>query len=353
MVDRVRFAVIGAGFFGGKRIDAIMRSSKAELVYVVDSNKDLRKLHGYGVDFLVFDDLLLKNDFDVAIVAVPNNLHEYFVCRLLEAGKDVWCEKPMSISIESAKRMVEKSVETGCVLKIGSNVRYFPNILRLQELLSRGLLGKGLFFRGWIGNEGMHLLSRSWYSKKDVIGGGTLLDNGVHLIDLIRFLIDEVVLCRACSCYNLRWRFEGLEDNALAIYEFMRGGFATIHSSWTERSGYMYFEIHGEKGYAHLDCRWSKAILTYSFGDGDIVREDYTHSTKLSYDAELEDFIDFYRRGLHPKPTSYDGYRAVKVVSLSYEVASTGKAVKVFDEDDMKLEEEFRKKFVVEKPHLW
>jgi predicted dehydrogenase len=348
-MGNVKFAVIGVGGFGLKRVNSILKSKVADLAYIVDVNKDLvRDLsRKFGVDYVSFDELILKKDYDVAIIAVPNFLHYEFAVKLLEAGKDVWCEKPMTISVDMARKMVLKSMEKGTMLKVGSNPRYFPNVLRALELVKQGYIGRVLFFRGWIGNEGLHLLSKGWYRDKGMAGGGTLIDNGVHLIDLIRYLADEVVKCYSCKLTILKHNLSEVEDNAVALYELLGGGFALIHSSWTEKSGYMYFEMHGDNGYIHVDSRWSKAVIKYGKGGDELTYEDYTQHPKLSYDLELEDFVKDYREGFHPKPTSYDGYRAVKIIVQSYLAASTQQPVITFDSSDNDLREKFLQRFKV------
>jgi predicted dehydrogenase len=346
-VDRVKFAVIGVGGFGLKRINSILKSEMADLAYVVDANKDLALDLGrkFGVDYVNFDELTLKKDYDVAIIAVPNFLHYDFAVRLLEHGRNIWCEKPMTINIELARKMVLKSIEKKVMLKVGSNPRYFPNVLRAVELIKQGYIGKTLFFRGWIGNEGSHLLSKSWYRSRETAGGGTLIDNGVHLIDLIRYLADEIVRCHSCKLYSLKHNLNNIEDNSVAHYELSAGGFALIHSSWTEKSGYMYLEIHGDNGYIHVDSRWSKAIIKYGKSSDEPICEDYTKHPKLSYDLELEEFIRDYRDGFHPKPTSYDGYRSVKIIMQSYSAAASQNPVATFDSSDTYLKEKFFKCF--------
>jgi predicted dehydrogenase len=348
-MDKVRFAIIGVGGFGKKRIDAIMRSNDAELVYVIDSNRSIAEniAKNKGINVISFEELISKKDFDVAIVAVPNKFHEELSIMLLKAGKDVWCEKPMTTDVDSAYKVVMKSVESGAMLKVGSNPRYFPNVLKAAELIKQGHIGKMLFFRGWIGNEGLHLLSKSWYTKREIVGGGTLIDNGIHLIDLIRYLAGEIVECYSCKLAILKHKLKDLEDNAMAIYGLLNGGFAFVHSSWTERSGYTYFEIHGDEGYIHVDSRWSKAIIKYGKGGNEPIYEDYTWYPKMSYDLELEDFIKDYRDGFHPKPTSYDGYRAIKVVMQSYLSASKEGTIVTYDSSDRELERIFLRRFNV------
>ena len=346
-MDRVRFAVIGVGGFGLKRVNSILRSGEAELAYIVDANEELARDLGrkYGIESISFDGLLSRKDYDVAIVAVPNIFHYEIAVKLLELGRDVWCEKPMTINVDLARKMVMKSIEKRAMLKVGSNPRYFPNVLRSRELIKQGFVGNVLFFRGWIGNEGLHLLNKSWYRKKEVAGGGTLIDNGVHLIDLIRYLADEIVECYACRLATLKHSFSEVEDNAVAIYRLSQSGFAFIHSSWTEKSGYIYFELHGDNGYIHVDSRWSKAIITYGKSSEEPKREDYTQHPKLYYDLELEDFVRDYKDGFHPKPTSYDGYRSVKIIMQSYQAAASHSTTATFDSSDNKLKESFLQRF--------
>lgn len=353
-MDKVKFAVIGVGGFGLKRVNSILRSEVAELTYIVDANEDITKnlSKRVGGEAISFDELLLRKDYDVAIVAVPNALHEELTIRLLKSKKDVWCEKPMAVSINSARRMLVNSVESRSILKIGSNPRYFPNVLRAIELIRQDYIGKPLFFRGWIGNEGLHLQSKTWYTKKEVVGGGTLIDNGVHLIDMIRYLVDEIAKCNFCILGSLKHSIKDLEDNAIAVYELIHGGLAHFHSSWTERSGYMYFEVHGDKGYIHVDSRWSKATIKYGRSSDEPACEDYTHHPKISYDLELEDFVRDYREGFHPKPTSYDGYRAIKVIMKSYLAASKCFSMLTFDDSDRKLEKAFLKCFNVRDSYI-
>jgi predicted dehydrogenase len=351
-VDKVKFAVIGVGGFGMKRINSILRSEVAELAYIVDVNKDLvRDLSKkIGVNYIDVDELLSKKDYDVAILAVPNFLHYELSIKLLEAGKDVWCEKPLATSVDLARKMVLKSVEKGAILKVGSNPRYFPNVLRAVELIRKqNYIGKILFFRGWIGNEGLHILSKNWYRDKKLVGGGTLIDNGVHLIDLIRYIAGEIIRCHSCKLAVLKHDLYDIEDNAVALYELSEGGIAFIHSSWTEKSGYMYFEIHGDKGYIHVDSRWNNATIKYGKSSDKPTCEDYTQHPKLSYDLELDYFVKDYREGFHPKPTSYDGYRSIKIIIQSYLAATSQQPTITFDASDEDLKVRLHQKFKIRK----
>jgi predicted dehydrogenase len=116
---------MGVGDFGLKRVNSIIRSRIAELTYVVDVNKDFAQKisRELRVNYVSFEELLQKKGFDVAIVAVSNFLHYEHAIILLEHRRDVWCKRPMSISVELARKMVLKSMEKKAILKVGSNPR--------------------------------------------------------------------------------------------------------------------------------------------------------------------------------------------------------------------------------------
>ncbi len=353
MADRIRIAVVGLGRFGRKRLRSITSNPRQlDLTYLSDINADLARemAKRMGCSAVDVQELLGLRDFDVALVAVPNKFHYDVVTRLLAARHDVWCEKPMAIEASMARSMVRTSIRYRKMLKVGSNARFFPNVLRAEEILrSDSSPDPTLFFRGWIGNAGEHLDLADWYKQREIIGGGTLLDNGIHLIDLIRHLVGEIRTCTSCHLYNRKWSFRGLEDNALALYELEDGEPASIHSSWTDSAGYMYFEIHGDKGLLQVDSREARAILTHKSDGGQEIREDFSSSRKKSYDLELERFVEDYNKGVHPEPTSYDGFRAVRVALASYRSNEFGRPVKAIGREDVDLLGALRKVFHLRK----
>jgi predicted dehydrogenase len=348
-MDSIRFAVIGLGRFGQKRIRSVLANEGLDLVYVSDVDRELtrnvaKQTEASGIEF---DELLSRRDFDVALVAVPNRAHFDLVVRLLADRHDVWCEKPMSVDTVRARAMVRTSVLHRRMLKVGSNVRFFPNVMRAEELVRTRLEATPTFVRGWIGNVGEHLSAGGWHTSRQVSGGGTLLDNGVHFIDLMRHLVGEVRTCKFCVTYHRLWPFPGLEDNAFVMYELENRTPASMQSSWTDSAGYLYFEIHYPNGFVQIDCRADNAALTYKIGDNGPISEDFSRVRKRSHDLELERFLSDYRDGVHPEPTSYDGYRAVNVACTSYRSRARGMPLRTFGSEDRKLQALFAKSFTL------
>jgi predicted dehydrogenase len=319
--------MIGLGSFGMKRIETISQGPRARVVGVCDPNaaKTARVASNLGAKVQSFDEMLKDPAVDVIDIAVPNRYHAEYAIRSLQAGKTVWCEKPLAPSVEECRAIMDVAKDHNQFVKVGSNVRFFPSILRLKELTVSNI-GTPLLFRGYIGNAGQQLAASSWYSKKEMIGGGTLLDNGIHLIDLVRWLLGEIVSCEA-DVSNRMWHLEGLEDLAVCMFQLSNGAKASIQASWHEWAGYLYLEIYGTDGFIRSDNRFSSAKVVVGNREG-IVREyDYSQQSKMSYANELNDFLDCVEKSVEPTPSAYDGYRAVKVVRACYESARVGRAV--------------------------
>lgn len=180
---RIKFGLVGCGRMGLRRAKRVIDHPNAELVCVadVDEEKAKKTSKEFGVNYYTdFRELVGIEEIDSVIVCVPNKYHAPVTIEALNNGKHVFCEKPLARTPEEAKMMVEAAKENGVTLKVTSNLRYFPSVQKAKELLNE--IGDVLFFRGWIGNSGWQL--ESWFSNPDMIGGGTLLDNGCHLLDL-------------------------------------------------------------------------------------------------------------------------------------------------------------------------
>jgi len=227
----------------------------ARLVYTVDLDEKKARLAAvqsgceYSTDYRT---ILDRGDIDCAIVATPNNVHAKASVYAMSRGKHVLCEKPLASSLEEAMRMVQAAEDNLVKLKVGSNLRYFPNVVQAKKTLEDESIGKLMFLRGWIGNSGSHLKG-SWYSKPEIMGGGTLLDNGHHLIDLSSWFLGNISHAVGYVCTLVH--DTPSEDNAVAVLNTNEGTFALIQSSWTEWNGYTYIEIYGHKGSMMLDCR--------------------------------------------------------------------------------------------------
>lgn len=332
------FAVIGCGSFGSRRVNAL-RKIGARIACLVDTNEELvaKMARDIGCEhYTDYREALKAEDFDCAIVATPNKFHAPISIAAMEAGKHVLCEKPLARNPAEARAMVDAAKLNHVFLKTGSNLRYFSNVRKAKELVNGGAIGKPLFVRGWIGHDGKKIL-HTWNVDKEMAGGGTVLDNGAHILDLFRWFLGDFSECYG-RVSTLHLPIE-VEDNGMGIFRAEDGRLGFIQSSWTEWSGYMYMEIYGTEGSVIIDNRGEKAVNTgkwvvtsntvFTAKDGTRQVFDYSAEPPQSYELELKDFINCLKEGRQPMASGYDGMKVVEMVNAIYESSKTGRVVKL------------------------
>lgn len=331
------FAVVGCGRMGKRRAQAIYKNKDSNLICVVDNNHGCAKSLAKGLKceyYTNYNRAIERNDIDAVVVSLPNKFHSEVSVKSMTLGKHVFCEKPLAITPEEAKLMVETALDNDVFLKAGSNVRFFENIEKARELIEKKAIGKLLFARGWVGHGGWNLKPDLWFTNPDLIGGGTMLDNGCHLIDIIRWFIGEIKECFGYSSTLLHELPIALEDNAVGILIGLKGEPAIIQSSWTEWNGYFYIEFYGENGALYIDSRGNEAKTIIKLKDSVPEVFDYSKEPKISFKKEIDDFISCILSNRQPLPSGYDGMRVIRIIYGLYESARSGRKISVYDITD-------------------
>lgn len=249
MMDRLRFAVVGCGAVATQyHLPAIVRSPQARLVAVVDSNLGWAKsvARHFGVGFASADYRDLPGRVDAALIATPNLTHAEISCYLLDHGVHVLCEKPVATTATDARRMFSTAEASSARLMAGQSRRFSPQIQFLRQLFWRGYLNKTGTLMASLGEVYGSWPSRTDFRlKRDLAGGGVMMDQGVHLIDMALWLFDDRPV--HVDYYETETRDWGIEDDAELTLTFRGGGHALLAMSYT----------HGMRG-----------TLTYTGPDG-------------------------------------------------------------------------------------
>jgi predicted dehydrogenase len=241
---------------------------------------------------------------DAIIISTPPDSHEPLAVAAMESGKHVLVEKPMANSAEACRRMVEASRRTGRTLAIGFNHRYFPAVRNVREAICSGALGTLSHVRAYAGHVGLAEFRSQWMYSREVMGGGTLLDNGIHILDLVSHLMGGVD--HVCGTVSSRiWKLD-VEDNAFAVLSNDTGVVGFLHSSWSEWKGYhFYIEAYGNRGMARAYyAPMFSSLITMSHPGGTrhvrrnffpatIVRERLFGWQSTVIRAFVEEFTDF------------------------------------------------------------
>lgn len=333
----MKFGLTGAGCIGALRSKALAGIPGAELIGVTDVDQaraaEVAAPTGASV-FANFADLLACDEIEAVIVSTPPQFHEETVLAALAAGKHVLCEKPLSNSLESCRRMLKAAQESGKTLATGFNHRYFPAIQFLKKSLADGIIGKLDHVRAFAGHEGLSQFRAPWEYDKAVTGGGALMDVGIHLIDLTAYILGDVREVFGIAS-NRAWNLPGSEDNGFALLRSASGPVATLHATWSEWKGYrFYVEAYGDKGmvrayYAPMmnlliakPTAESKPRRRFLFYPMIALREKLFgwQSTVIeTFRQELTDFITLSHDGASDRiADGYAGLRAVEIANAIY-----------------------------------
>jgi predicted dehydrogenase len=247
-----RVAIVGCGVVGGKRARAL---GEARLVAVADAEPDrARRLAAEWPGCAAEADwrtAVTRPDVDVVIVATTHDGLALVARAAAEAGKHVLVEKPAARSPAELLPVADAARERGVTVRVGFNHRFHPALRQARDILQGGQLGPLMYVRGRYGHGGRPGYEREWRAQAEVAGGGELLDQGVHLIDLARWFAGDLALL-AGHVGTFFWDMP-VEDNGFVLLRSPAGPVAWLHASWTEWQNLFSFEVFGRKGKLQVD----------------------------------------------------------------------------------------------------
>jgi predicted dehydrogenase len=241
----MRLAIIGCGLIGSKRAAA---ASAHEIVAVCDSDPERRDQLARQTSARALADWreAVSVEADAVVVATPHDQLAEIALAAVEAGRHVLVEKPAGRRPAEVAPLVAAAKARGRIVKVGFNHRFHPAIARAKELADEGRIGPLLFIRGRYGHGGRIGYEKEWRFDPKISGGGELIDQGSHLIDLSRWFLGDLRLAYG-SVPNYFWPAR-VEDNCFLALEGEQKRMAWLHASWTEWKNLFVFEIMGRDG---------------------------------------------------------------------------------------------------------
>lgn len=353
MSKKIKVGIVGCGGIGGVHLEAYKKiSDQIEFVAACDLNAERaaqrKEQYGFARTYTDFEEMFAKEELDAVSVCTWNNGHAPISIAALEAGVNVLCEKPMAMNSKEAEDMIKAEKKSGKLLMIGFVRRFGENTKFSKQLVDNGKLGEIYYVKTGcirrVGNPG------GWFSDKKRSGGGPLIDLGVHMIDLARYLMGKPKVVAAMGAtYDkvgirsnvkgiVQWKsmdysdYNDVEDLAAGFVRFDNGATLIVENSWTQhiKEDKLYLELFGSK--AGLQMEPELEIYSeendYLTNVKPVINENASSFGNI-FDREIAHFVDCVAHGTQCLNPSEDGLELMKILDAIYKSAETGREVQL------------------------
>ncbi|MGD1032706.1 MAG: Gfo/Idh/MocA family oxidoreductase [Opitutaceae bacterium] len=325
--SQIQFAQIGCGLIGKKRAAALAKIPGAALRCACDADParaaelaltvpGCRAAADIGA-------VLADKGVRAVIVSTPNSALAPAALEAVRAGRHVLIEKPGALRASELRELQGEARKAGVLVRVSYNHRFHPALQKAHELVAAGALGALMFVRGRYGHGGRKGYDREWRADPALSGGGELIDQGVHLIDLAGWFLGEfaTVEGHADTCY---WDMK-VDDNAFLCLRTAAGRTAWLHASCTEWKNLFSFEIYGRDGKLSIDGlggsygveRLSYYRMLPEMGPPETTVWEYPRGDD-SWRLETLEFMDDIRLGREPVPGLAEAIRVLDIVERIY-----------------------------------
>lgn len=342
--------MIGAGGISEAHLEAIKEEPRAQVVAIADVAREVAAnraaRHSIPQVYQDFRELLAEPDIDAVVVCVPNYLHAETAMLALAAGKHTLCEKPMAMNVQQAEEMIQAAKKADKILMVGQNNRFRSDAMYLKSLVDEGKLGQVYHAKtGWVRRNGIPGWG-SWFTQKELAGGGPLIDIGVHMLDLTLWLLGHPkpvsVLGQTYAQFGphkkglSEWgrRDEGghfdVEDMAVAMITFENGLTLTLDASWASHidKENVFLHLYGREGGTSLNLMEDRLTLYQDWrgtpATTEIVPRRDNERVRL-----FQNFMDSIAKGATPLCTPEQALYINRLIEAIYASAKTGEAVRL------------------------
>jgi predicted dehydrogenase len=322
------FGIIGCGLIGEKRARAIEKLGAPDYELVSAGDAVFERAERLcarfgGVAASDWRDVVASKA-DAVIVAVTHDRLAEIASEAVDAGKHVLVEKPGARNASELAEVAEHAEKKGVVVTVGFNHRFHPAVQKARELVDLGELGSLMFVRGRYGHGGRLGYDKEWRFNSEISGGGELLDQGSHLIDLAGWFLGEFSDVHGDLP---RFFWEGnVEDNCFMLLKTEDGKCAQLHASWTEWKNMFSFEIYGRDGKIAIDglggSYGTEQIAFYKMlpqmGPPETTIWQYPFPDN-SWEEEMREFVTAIAEKRRPRGDIDDAIKTMTVIDKLYE----------------------------------
>lgn len=322
----LRTAIVGCGLIGERRARALA-AAQAEVAVCADKDRARAERVAAGhagcratADWRAAVD---EPTVDAVVVATPHDALAEVTRAAVEAGKHVLVEKPGARHVDELRELPAIAQRTGARVRVGFNHRCHRAFRKARELVDTGVLGPPMFLRARYGHGGRIGYESEWRARPDISGGGELIDQGVHIIDLARWFLGDFTRVEGYAG-TFYWDMP-VDDNAFLLLRTPEDRTAFLHASCTEWKNTFSFELYGREGKLQVDGlggSYGTERLTWyrmlpQMGPPETTIWEYPMADD-SWQVETQSFLDDIRLGRTPDPGLADALVALDIVDRIY-----------------------------------
>lgn len=324
MPDPLSVAIIGCGLIGIKRAQALCGCRVRVCCDAVPERAEkLAARHPGAEVVLEWSAAATHSEVDIVVVAAT---HDQLACIAeiaAAAGKHVLIEKPGARRASELDPVLLQAQRTGVAVRVGFNHRYHRSLQEARRIANSGVLGEMMFVRGRYGHGGRPGYDREWRANPAISGGGELLDQGIHLIDLSRWFLGDFAHVQS-HIATYFWNMP-VEDNAFLILTTGGGQTAFLHATWTEWKNLFSLEVYGRMGKLEISGlggsygveRLAYYRMSAEMGPPETTIREYPMADN-SWEAEFADFLEDIRLHREPSPGIRDAQAALRIIENVY-----------------------------------
>ena len=323
---KFKIGIIGCGLIGSKR--AKFLGPKGLLIACADTNIYAAKkiLPNKNIKrFTNWRKLLQLKEIDIVIIATPHHELAKILIEAYRNKKHILVEKPAAKNLSEIKKIINKITSNKIKIRIGYNHRYHPSIIKAHKLIKSGSIGTLMYLRARYGHGGRLGYEKEWRAKKSLSGGGELVDQGSHLIDLSRMFLGE--FNKVTGFINTYFWKMSVEDNAFLTLKTNDNKVAFLHASWTAWKNIFSFEIFGTRGKLDINGKggsYGEEQLTFYKMSKKMVKPKLKKwkfkSKDVSWKNEIKEFYKDIAYNRKPNVNLMDAYQTLKIKNKIYKI---------------------------------
>ena len=350
-MDKIRVGMIGAGMIANSHCDGINQHPKAKVIAIADLSADRRKTikdkYALEKDFEKWQDLVADPTIDAVSIALPNALHAPVALAALKNGKHVMLDKPFALNQGEARKVIQAAEKAGKIFMLGMNQRFTTEGQTIRALVKRGDLGEIYHAKAyWLRRSGSPKFG-TWFCRKDLAGGGCMLDIGVHVLDLCLHLMGNFKPVAVSGATYTKFGNRGIgeggwgmsdrgklvfdvDDFATAMIKFENGATVNLEASWAlhqKEEDQNNVQLYGTAGGASV---WPARLYRFGKKPGEYeIVEPQNVALRYPHGNRFMNWLDVILGKDKPMCTPAEALTVQKILDAIYESSTSGKEVRI------------------------